>query len=119
MVPSRNQFAKWLRRGRYKSVMQITALRILPVAGGGTSGAGCEQIAILAVPVALEALVWIVLPLEAQELGKLRIGRRHLRAVRPAVIGQIVAAAMLQATVDQAAEIFRRLGQAGLVMQDM
>src|SRR5882724_3028696 len=73
------------------------------------SRSGGEQIAILAIPVALKALLRVVLPLQPQELGELGIGRRHLGAVRPAVVGEIEAAAVLEAAVDQAAKIGRRL----------
>ena len=70
----------------------------------------------MAVPIALEDLARIVAPLEAQELGHLRVAGLDLPAGRPAVVGEIVAAAELDGAVDQAAEVVSGLAQAVLVM---
>src|SRR5437773_11768534 len=62
------------------------------------------------VPSALKQLVWIVLPLPREELAHLWIASLHLILPRPAVICQVVAAAMCDPEIDQIAEgVVRRL----------
>ena len=60
-----------------------------------------EHLLVVAVPGALENLAGVVPPLQAQELGQLRICRLDLRAVRPT---EEIAAAECDGAVDQAAE---------------
>src|SRR3989338_3627342 len=71
---------------------------------------------VMAVPVALEPLLWIVLQLAPQELQKLRVGAEHLVLPRPAVVRQVVGAAETQGAIDDAlkvplglSESFRRM----------
>ena len=78
-----------------------------------------EHLLVVAVPVALENLVRVVLPLQAQEFGHLRIARLDLLAGRPAVVGEEVAAAERDGAVDQAAEVSRGLADAVLGVLDV
>src|SRR5687768_14725566 len=63
-----------------------------------------EHVAVVAVPVALEELARIVLLLVAQELRELRVAGEKLPLDRVAVEGEVVAAAVAKAEVDQAPE---------------
>src|SRR5712691_1855720 len=62
-----------------------------------------------AIPVALEPFLWIVLALQLQEVDELRVAGLDLRPRRPVMVGQVIAAAVLDRTVDEAAEVARRL----------
>src|SRR5687768_18154548 len=55
-------------------------------------------------PLALEQLLRVVLELELEEFLQLRVAGVHLAAQAVAVIGRVVAAAVLEADVDQAPE---------------
>ena len=68
-----------------------------------------EHLAVVAIPVALEHLAGVVLALERQERAHLGIAALHLVLARPAVIGQVVAAAVRDAEIDERAE---RVGRA-------
>ena len=59
---------------------------------------------VMAVPVALEQLFLVVLALEQQELPEAGVADVDLLAQRVAVVGEVVAAAVLDADVDQPAE---------------
>ena len=61
----------------------------------------------MAIPIALEALVRIVFALQFQELAHARMARLHLVTPRPAVVRQILAAAVLNRDIDQASERVR------------
>ncbi len=61
------------------------------------------------VPAALEPLDRVVVPLEVQELGELRVSGVDLRARGPAVIGEEEAAVPFEAPVDQPPKIGRSL----------
>ena len=63
---------------------------------------------VVTIPLALETLLRIMLPLEAQELRELWVAGFDLLAGCPAVIGEVVAAAVADRVVDQAAEGRRR-----------
>src|SRR5262249_2149853 len=64
------------------------------------------------IPIALKSFGWIVPVLRAQKFDYARMARCDLAATRPAVIGEEIAAAEFDRAVDQAAEIFGRLGDA-------
>src|SRR5258707_15616376 len=68
-----------------------------------------EHFLVMAVPSALEDLARIVAPLEAQELSHLRVALLDLLSTRPSVVGEVVAAAELDGTVDKAPEVVGRL----------
>src|SRR5687767_5678248 len=70
-------------------------------------------------PLALEELLRVVLELELQEILQLGIAGVDLAAQRIAVVGREVAAAVLEADVDQAAEHVARLDQAAGVVLDV
>src|SRR5687767_14529883 len=63
-------------------------------------------------PLALEQLLRVVLELELEEFLQLRVAGVHLAAQAVAVVGRVVAAAVLEADVDQAPEHVARLDQA-------
>src|SRR5213592_1377935 len=58
----------------------------------------------MAIPVTLETLVGVVLPLEPQEVDELRVAGLDLAACGPAVIRQVVAAARAERKVDEPAK---------------
>src|SRR5260221_3450602 len=60
------------------------------------------------IPVALEALLGFVLALSLQELDELRVAGLDLGPRRPVMVGQVVAAAVLDGPVDEAAEVAGR-----------
>src|SRR2546427_6987579 len=62
-----------------------------------------------AIPVALEPLLGVVLALQLQELDELRVAGLDLHPRRPVMVGQVIAAAVLDRPVDEAAEIACRL----------
>ena len=64
----------------------------------------------MAIPIALEDFGWVVSPLHPQELDHARVAGLDLVPIRPAVIGEEIAAAKFNGAVDQAAEIIGRLG---------
>src|SRR6185295_13613449 len=66
---------------------------------------------VVAVPLALEQLLRVVLELELEEFGHLREAGVDLAPQAVAVIGRVVAAAVLEADVDQAPEHVARLDQ--------
>src|SRR5688572_12604856 len=68
---------------------------------------------VVAVPVALEELVLVVLALEPEEIAELREAGVDLVAQRVAVIRRVVAAAVLDGEVEQAAELVARADEAG------
>src|SRR5262245_10213126 len=63
-----------------------------------------EHRAVEPIPLALKTFAGIVLLLQAEEFGQLRVARRDLFARRVAVIGEVVATAALHAEIDQTAE---------------
>ena len=78
-----------------------------------------ERRLVMAVPVALEAFLRVVLSLETQEVNELRIAGLHLLAGREAVIGEEVTAAVFDQAVDDAAEVLGRLAFAFVGVQDV
>src|SRR5260221_2908940 len=62
-----------------------------------------------AIPVALKSLLGIVLALSLEELDELRVAGLDLRPRRPVMVGQVVAAAVLDRPVDEASEVAGRL----------
>ena len=66
----------------------------------------------MAVPVAREALVGVVLALGGEELPHARVAALDLVAPRPAVVGEEVAAAARSGEVDEPAERVRRVRDA-------
>src|SRR5436309_13373098 len=62
-----------------------------------------------AIPVALEPLLGVVPALQFQELDELRVAGLDLCPRRPMMVGKVIAAAVLDRPVDEAAEIARRL----------
>src|SRR5918995_490137 len=67
---------------------------------------------VVPVPLALEQFLRVVLELELQEILQLRKAGVDLAAQRVAVVGRVVAAAVFEADVDQAAEYVARLDEA-------
>src|SRR5919106_2009843 len=74
---------------------------------------------VVPIPLALEQLVRIVLALELEELLQLRVAGIDLPAQRVAVVGRVIAAAVLQADVDQAPEYVARLDEAACRVHDV
>ena len=63
-----------------------------------------EHRPVVAVPVPLEPLLRVIAALEPQKLGKAGVTGLDLLPRRPAVIGQVVAAAISERVVDEQAE---------------
>src|SRR5215831_11649338 len=63
-----------------------------------------EHSAVMPVPIALKKFTRIILPFCGQELLELRITTFHLFTSGEAVVGKVIAAAMLDSQVDQRAE---------------
>lgn len=63
-----------------------------------------EKRAVVAVPVAGKNVAGIVMVLEPEKLAKLRVAGLDLRTRGPAMVGEIKAAAMSDAEIDQAAK---------------
>src|SRR5213594_3885604 len=68
-----------------------------------------EHARVEAIPVALEPPLGVVMALQLQELDELRVAGLDLRPRRPVMVGQVIAAAVLNRPVDEAAEVARRL----------
>src|SRR5688500_922411 len=77
----------------------------------GPSAAMIEESNVVAIPLALKSLVRIVLPLEAEELGELRVAPEHLLARPERVVGEEPAAAAARRHVDQPPEGRAGVGQ--------
>src|SRR3546814_2653464 len=75
-----------------------------------------EQPAVVAIPVAAPAAGRIELTLGAQEFGEPRMRRLDLPARRPAMVGEVVAAAVREGEVDERAEAVRCGGKPGSVV---
>jgi hypothetical protein len=73
-----------------------------------------KQVAIVSVPVALEHFVRIVHGLERQKLPHLRVTALDLIPAGPAVVGEVVTAAVRDAQIDELPERFRG-GKSGSV----
>src|SRR5437867_8916183 len=68
-----------------------------------------EHARVEAIPVALEQLLGVVPALQLQEVDELRVAGLDLRPRRPVMVGQVIAAAVLDRPVDEATEIACRL----------
>src|SRR5262245_43769299 len=78
---------------------------------GSRAGRTGEQIAVVSIPLALEAPLGVVLLLELEEFGEARMAALDLLARRPAVIGQVIAAPVLDRPIDEPPKILSRLLQ--------
>src|SRR5882724_5912972 len=76
----------------------------------GTHISGGEHLLVVAVPLALEQLAGVVPALELQELPELRIAGLDLPSLGVPVIGRVIAAAGLDAEIDEPS---KRIGGAG------
>src|SRR5215208_2780436 len=74
---------------------------------------------VVAIPLALEQFLRIVFKLELEKILQLRVARVDLPAQAVAVVGGVVAAAVLQAEVNQAAHHVARLDQPARGVLDM
>src|SRR5712691_5408383 len=75
-----------------------------PRDASGAAISAREHFPVVSVPVALEDFRGIVLALELEELGELRVAGLDLLARRVLVVGRVVAAAVVDADVDQPPE---------------
>src|SRR5688572_1415870 len=78
-----------------------------------------KHLLVVPVPLALEQLLRVVLALELEELLQLREARVDLAAQAVAVVGRVIAAAVLDADVDQPPEHVARLDQAARGVLDV
>ena len=76
-----------------------------------------EHAPVVAVPGALEPFVWIVLMLQLQELDDPRMSRFDLAAGSPAVVRQVVTAAVRDRATNQAAKRRGGRGETGFVCE--
>src|SRR5262245_23174560 len=92
-VTPRNATSTWPTTRRMKSATSAQ-MRLL----------GLKHVLVVLVPLALEQLLRVVLPLQLEHLRQARMARLDLAPDRVAVVGRVVAAAVLEADVDQPPE---------------
>src|SRR6267142_616797 len=84
-----------------------------------SSSSVIEHVLVVPVPVALEQLFGVVLALELEEVGELRVARVDLATQGVPVIRRVPAAAVLDAQIDQAAELVASADQAARGVLDV
>src|SRR5205823_4150494 len=102
-----------------KSMLELLKLHLSNAGYDVVEKSVVEHVLVVPVPVALEQLFRVVLALELEEVGKLRVAGVDLATQRVPVIRRIPAAAVLDAQVDQAAELVAGADQAARGVLDV